>query len=129
MTFVQDCLAGLATSDDIDGYVERWHEGGSILSLIDFLGLTDREYAMWIFSHSSLQDTLEDHRKIAARDTHISADIQAAESTRKWRLSENEVSDLLSCTVDIVAGIAESLSITPATAELASLAWRSIWKA
>ena len=70
-TFVQDYLAGKAVADDIDEYVGKWHLGESELSLIAFLGLTDWEYAEWVFSHSSLQGTLENHRKTTTRDAKI----------------------------------------------------------
>lgn len=48
-SFVEDLLAGDALLEDIDEYVNRWHETpddapGGDLALHDFLGLTWREY-------------------------------------------------------------------------------------
>jgi hypothetical protein len=49
MTFVEKCLAGEALIDDIDDYVDRWHEGegNPDASLAQFLGFTDLEYRLW----------------------------------------------------------------------------------
>ena len=48
-TFVQKCLAGEALADDIDDYVDLWHEGEGDpgASLAQFLGFTDTEYRLW----------------------------------------------------------------------------------
>lgn len=48
-TFVEKCLVGEALADDVDDYVDRWHdgEGDPDTSLADFLGFTDLEYRLW----------------------------------------------------------------------------------
>ena len=46
--FMQKCLAGVAQFTDIDDYVERWHECNSDKTIHDFLGLTLREYSLWV---------------------------------------------------------------------------------
>ena len=45
-TFVEKCLAGLALLEDIDDYVEAWHEGSGDpdATLADYLGFTTEEY-------------------------------------------------------------------------------------
>ena len=47
--FVARCLAGDALVDDIDDYIDRWHdgEGSPDESLAEFLGFTDEEYKLW----------------------------------------------------------------------------------
>lgn len=47
--FVDKCLAGEALLDDIDDYIDRWHEGegNPDASLAAFLGFTDEEYKLW----------------------------------------------------------------------------------
>jgi hypothetical protein len=49
MTFVENCLSGDALADDIDDYVDLWHEGGGDpgASLAQFLGFRDMEYRLW----------------------------------------------------------------------------------
>ena len=48
-TFVEKCLGGEALLDDIDDYIDRWHEGEGDpdASLAAFLGFTDEEYKLW----------------------------------------------------------------------------------
>ena len=49
MTFVEKCLAGEALADDVDDYVDLWHEGEGDpgASLAEFLGFTGMEYRLW----------------------------------------------------------------------------------
>jgi hypothetical protein len=47
-TFIELCLKGRATIDDVDGFVDRWHAGSDGVSLRDFLGLSETEYSLWI---------------------------------------------------------------------------------
>jgi hypothetical protein len=46
-TFVDRALQGRATLDDIDDFVDAWHEGDDPRELHEFLGLTWDEYALW----------------------------------------------------------------------------------
>lgn len=47
MRFVEKCLAGEASADDIDDHVDAWHSGDGGESLAGYLGLTDSEYRFW----------------------------------------------------------------------------------
>lgn len=50
-TFVEKCIKGevlLDDIDDIDDFVDIWHEGGSGKELNEFLGMTNEEYSLWI---------------------------------------------------------------------------------
>lgn len=48
-TFLERCLAGEAFLDEIDEYVDHWHDGGGFgTSLPQFLGMTFEEYALWV---------------------------------------------------------------------------------
>jgi len=53
---------GEAEADDIDDYVDRWHEGADeharVMTLHDYLGLTKAEYNRWVQAPSSLPDIL-----------------------------------------------------------------------
>ena len=46
--FIEQCLAGLALPDDIDNFVDSWHEQEGDDSLHHFLGMTKREYSLWV---------------------------------------------------------------------------------
>ncbi|MDR2615756.1 MAG: hypothetical protein LBC28_04160 [Oscillospiraceae bacterium] len=45
--FIDACMSGEAFLDDIDDYVDYWHENNTGGSLQDFLGMTESEYAAW----------------------------------------------------------------------------------
>lgn len=49
LNFVDKCLAGEVLVDEIDDYVDLWHEGEGDpdSSLAEFLGFTDEEYKLW----------------------------------------------------------------------------------
>jgi hypothetical protein len=47
-TFVDLCLSGQATVDDIDDSVSRWHDASDSRPLHTFLGLSEDEYAIWV---------------------------------------------------------------------------------
>uniref|UniRef100_UPI003FEE9BA3 hypothetical protein n=1 Tax=Ruminococcus bromii TaxID=40518 RepID=UPI003FEE9BA3 len=87
MNFINNCLYGLTDIDEIDDYVEAWHNGQSNLKLSDYLGMTQDEYEAWIQKDDSvLRDILRCRadgiafgeyqnmtcsEKIAARSTSI----------------------------------------------------------
>lgn len=47
-TFLEQVRAGTATAEEIDDFVERWHEGEGGESLREFLGFTVEEYGRWL---------------------------------------------------------------------------------
>jgi hypothetical protein len=46
-TFVDLALDGRATLDEIDDYVDAWHDSDDPRELHEFLGMTWDEYALW----------------------------------------------------------------------------------
>ena len=46
--FVDLCVKGEASPEEIDDYVDRWHEQPSKKELHEFLGMTWDEYSVWI---------------------------------------------------------------------------------
>ena len=46
-TFVEALRSGDADYDDIDDYIDAWHEGDSPLPLHEFLGMTWHEFRVW----------------------------------------------------------------------------------
>ena len=64
MTFVDKCLSGEALTDEIDDYINNWHEGeGQDLELHDYLGLTWEEYSLWGTRPSILPSIFSSRRK------------------------------------------------------------------
>lgn len=48
MTFLKLALAGKVVYDEVDDFVDRWHEEPGGQSLHDYLGFTRDEYAAWV---------------------------------------------------------------------------------
>lgn len=47
--FIDLCLSGDAFLDEIDDYIDQWHEGeGEDLELHEFLGMSEEEYNLWL---------------------------------------------------------------------------------
>lgn len=61
--FIEDCIHGRALLDDIDEYVERWHEGDSKLPLHAYLGMTAGEYSLWLSEPSVLPHIVVAHER------------------------------------------------------------------
>lgn len=49
-SFMSLCVAGMASPDDIDNYVERWHAGqaGKGQQLSEYLGMSQQDYSDWV---------------------------------------------------------------------------------
>ncbi|WP_297850044.1 hypothetical protein [uncultured Corynebacterium sp.] len=64
-TFVEACLDGNVRPDDVDDWVEAWHDdasGSENISLEEFLGFTAGEYARWARNGAALQEILDNRR-------------------------------------------------------------------
>lgn len=70
MNFIQQCLAGHVLSDEIDNFVEQWHEGieGQDMELHDYLGMTWSEYTLWSTQPSVLPFILKAHKNNTSLD-------------------------------------------------------------
>ena len=64
-SFIQKCLRGEASVNDIDDYIDEWHLSTENINLHAFLGMTDSEYNLW------LHDPIMIHYIIAARNENI----------------------------------------------------------
>lgn len=83
-TFVAAVLAGDAMPVDIDDYIDAWHDSSEDISLPDFLGLTDHEYALWVEQPDVLNFLLHSkkyHRSIEELMDISEAHLLAARST------------------------------------------------
>jgi len=46
--FIEQCLSQKTTPEDIDDFINEWHEGPGVQPLHEFLGMTLNEYAFWL---------------------------------------------------------------------------------
>lgn len=62
-TFINDALAGTAGVDDIDSYIDAWHDSDDNAGeLHEFLGMTWDEYRLWVEKPNTLRYILSAHR-------------------------------------------------------------------
>jgi len=58
-TFVDAVLAGLASTDDVDDWIERWHTTDTgDTELHEFLGLLETEMELWLQSGETLEQII-----------------------------------------------------------------------
>ena len=60
-SFIEKCLSGDALPDEIDDFVDRWHEGDSDLPIHEYLGMTRDEYLSWVKDPSVLLHIVSAH--------------------------------------------------------------------
>jgi hypothetical protein len=60
--FMRRCVRNAARPEDIDVYIEQWHNSGSELPLHDFLGLSWAEYRSWAADKSVLPGIIASRR-------------------------------------------------------------------
>jgi len=46
--FIDLCVEGKVPLDDIDDFVDQWHEIPAGMELCDYLGMTQEEYSLWL---------------------------------------------------------------------------------
>jgi hypothetical protein len=62
-TFVEKCIRGKVLLEEIDDFVDRWHEGKYKGKLHDFLGMTWKEYSLWVVDPEALPFIITAHRE------------------------------------------------------------------
>ena len=72
-SFVSRCLSGTALPDEIDDYVELWHnnEAGVGLPLHVFLGMDEHEYALWIREPNAIYGVIRAHKNHGRIDDYM----------------------------------------------------------
>ena len=60
--FLHQCLEGKANLEDIDNFIDDWHDGNSEEKLHEFLGLSKNEYALYVEKPTALPYILMLHR-------------------------------------------------------------------
>jgi hypothetical protein len=64
--FLESYMRGEAAADEIDDYIDRWHDSADAevagLTLHEYLGLTKAEYDRWVQAPDSLPDIVRARR-------------------------------------------------------------------
>ncbi len=67
-TFAALYFEGRASADELDDFVDDWHEGGTGMPLHDFLGLSREDYARWVEQPDSLETALNERKQERGSD-------------------------------------------------------------
>jgi hypothetical protein len=62
--FLDLCLEGKAVLDDIDDFVDQWHETPQGNELHDYLGMTKEEYSLWLRAPDALPYIIKARREV-----------------------------------------------------------------
>lgn len=54
MTFVEACKMGYLEIEDIEDFIEQWHENPKGQSLLESLGMTREEFKCWVHDDKAL---------------------------------------------------------------------------
>ena len=82
--FVDMCLSGEALLEEIDDFVDKWHEADSGLPIHKFLGFTPTEYAMWVERPETLGYIILARRHSISLEEAIAQGESVAARTQSW---------------------------------------------
>lgn len=55
LKFMDACLQGEALLEEIDDFIDEWHESDSNEEVYEYLGMTFEEYSLWVENDSILK--------------------------------------------------------------------------
>jgi hypothetical protein len=106
-TFVDACLAGIAFADDVDDWVDQWHDAGGVfngesVALRELLGMSADEYGLWVEQPSALEFIVASHKRgtpvtelMTSRDSYAlaarSADPEATQDVLMWLVQTGRI--------------------------------------
>ncbi len=102
-TFIDLCLAGNVLLEEIDEFVDQWHEAPAGSELHDYLGMTKEEYSLWLRVPDALpyiikarheNEPLTDAVVHAYRDMRLAArsnDQSKIARLQKWLMAKGEL--------------------------------------
>lgn len=61
-TFIKLCLEGYVEISEVDEYIENWHKSKEKIPLNEFLGMSTKEYALWVEKPQSLRFILHSRK-------------------------------------------------------------------
>jgi hypothetical protein len=93
--FIDLCLEGKVPLDDIDEFVDRWHETPEGRELHDYLGMTQEEYSLWLRVPDALPYIIKARREakpltdvVANGCQDLRSAVQTSENSKVARLQE-----------------------------------------
>ena len=61
--FINDVINADAILDEIDDYIEKWHDSDTDCSVFEYLGMTEEEYFLWVENDFYLKYIISAHEK------------------------------------------------------------------
>jgi len=88
-SFIERCISGDAFLDEIDDYVDVWHDDNTSdnIELCEYLGMTWQEYSLWVTNPNILGLIVDTRRK---GQTLENAPIQEIKASLAARASSKE---------------------------------------
>lgn len=91
--FMTLALNGYVLPDEIDDFVEAWHDGENEGELHDFLGMTLEEFTLWVSDADSISIIISArHRRIplvtAVNDNLAEVERIAARTDKSWKIAQ-----------------------------------------
>ena len=61
--FIEDCINGQAKLSEADHYIDKWHEDKTELLIYEFLGITSKEYELFVRDEKYLESIVTAHKE------------------------------------------------------------------
>lgn len=61
--FIEKCITGEVLLDDIDDYVDQWHDDHTKVQIHEYLGMKKSEYSLWLTDPNILPFIVCAHRE------------------------------------------------------------------
>lgn len=88
--FINDCINGDALLTEIHDYIDAWHESDSPLELHDYLGMTEKEYALFLEDEAYLGLIVTAHKNNESIEfimsTHLALAARSNDQSKSERL-------------------------------------------
>lgn len=93
MTFVAACLVGRAVPEDVDDYIDTWHEEQPTCLLREYLGLSETEYAAFVHDATVIRRVVLARRLQALRGGTKRERYQLLHRTARKRMDRGDVEE------------------------------------
>lgn len=61
LTFVRMCKLGIASPEDIDLFIDAWHECDALGEIYEYLGMTREQYVSWVHDPDYIHQIIEEY--------------------------------------------------------------------
>ena len=61
--FIEKCVQNNASAMEIDNYIAEWHDSNSNLTIYEYLGMTESEYAQFVKDENNLNAIIGAHQQ------------------------------------------------------------------